>query len=77
MFQQRCALRNWPRRAVAVFPGRDEYRVVSGGPSERDFVALALALALLFYPESRVGFDGLIHRMGDDLPYGRIVRVIL
>ena len=30
----------WPSRLIAVFPGRDEYRVVSGGNSERVFVAL-------------------------------------
>ena len=54
----------WPSRAIAVFPGRDEYRVVSGSGSERVFVAVVLVLALLFYPVSRVGFDGLIYRMG-------------
>jgi inner membrane protein len=64
----------WPSRAICVFPGRDEYRVVSGGNSERVFVALALAL--LFYPVSRVGFDGLIHRMGgSDQLYGRVTQV--
>jgi endonuclease YncB( thermonuclease family) len=66
----------WPSRAIAVFPGRDEYRVVSGGNSERIFVALALVFALLFYPVSRVGFDGLIYRMGgDDQLYGEVVEV--
>jgi inner membrane protein len=66
----------WPSRAIAVFPGRDEYRVVSGGNSERVFVAVALALALLFYPVSRVGFDGLIYRMGgSDQLYGRVTQV--
>ncbi len=66
----------WPSRLIAVFPGRDEYRVVSGGNSERVFVALALALALLFYPVSRVGFDGLIYRMGgDDRLYGEVTKV--
>lgn len=65
----------WPSRLIAVFPGRDEYRVVSGGNSERVFVAFALALALLFYPVSRVGFDGLIYRMGgDDRLYGRVTK---
>lgn len=49
---------------IAVLPGRDEYRVVSGGNSERVFVAIAFILALLFYPVSRLGFDGLIYRMG-------------
>jgi len=43
----------WPSRLIAVFPGRDEYRVVSGGNSERVFVAIALVFALLFYPVSR------------------------
>jgi membrane-bound metal-dependent hydrolase YbcI (DUF457 family) len=66
----------WPSRLVAVFPGRDEYRVVSGGNSERVFVAFALAFALLFYPVSRVGFDGLIYRLGgDDTLYGRVTKV--
>jgi len=66
----------WPSRLIAVFPGRDEYRVVSGGNSERAFVALALVLALLFYPVSRVGFDGLIYRMGSsDQLYGRVTNV--
>jgi endonuclease YncB( thermonuclease family)/membrane-bound metal-dependent hydrolase YbcI (DUF457 family) len=66
----------WPSCAIAVFPGRDEYRVVSGGNSERVFVALALIFALLFYPVSRVGFDGLIYRMGgSDTLYGKVVKV--
>ena len=66
----------WPSRLIAVFPGRDEYRVASGGNSERVFVAFALVLALLFYPVSRVGFDGLIYRLGgDDELYGRVTKV--
>ncbi len=66
----------WPSRAIAVFPGRDEYRVVSGGTSERVFVGFAIAFALLFYPVSRVGFDGLIYRMGGaDTPYATIAEV--
>lgn len=66
----------WPSRLIAVFPGRDEYRVVSGGNSERVFVALALVLALVFYPVSRVGFDGLIYRMGgSDELYGEVTKV--
>jgi endonuclease YncB( thermonuclease family)/membrane-bound metal-dependent hydrolase YbcI (DUF457 family) len=66
----------WPSRLIAVFPGRDEYRVVSGGNSERVFVALALIFALLFYPVSRVGFDGLIYRMGgSDQLYGKVTKV--
>lgn len=66
----------WPSRAIAVLPGRDEYRVVSGGNSERVFVALALIFALLFYPVSRVGFDGLIYRMGgSDQLYGEVTKV--
>jgi endonuclease YncB( thermonuclease family)/membrane-bound metal-dependent hydrolase YbcI (DUF457 family) len=66
----------WPSRLIAVFPGRDEYRVASGGNSERVFVAFALVFALLLYPVSRVGFDGLIYRMGgDDQLYGRVTKV--
>jgi endonuclease YncB( thermonuclease family) len=66
----------WPSRLIAVFPGRDEYRVVSGGNSERVFVAFALVFALLFYPVSRVGFDGLIYRLGgSDQLYGEVTKV--
>jgi endonuclease YncB( thermonuclease family) len=66
----------WPSRLIAVFPGRDSYRVASGGNSERVFVAFALIFALIFYPVSRVGFDGLIYRLaGDDQLYGRVTKV--
>ena len=66
----------WPSRAIAVFPGRDEYRVAPGSGSERVFVAVALVLALLFYPVSKAGFDGLIYRMGGaDRVYGRVTRI--
>jgi endonuclease YncB( thermonuclease family) len=66
----------WPSRTRAVLPGRDQYRVVSGSASERVFVVVALALALLFYPVSRVGFDGLIYRMGGaDQVYGKVQKV--
>jgi endonuclease YncB( thermonuclease family) len=66
----------WPSRAIAVLPGRDEYRVVSGSASERVFVAVVLALVLLFYPVSRAGFDGLIYRMGGtDRVYGKVKKV--
>lgn len=67
----------YPSRLICVFPGRDEYRVVSGRGSERVFVAFALVLALLFYPISRVGFDGLLYRLGgEDEVYGEVARVI-
>jgi membrane-bound metal-dependent hydrolase YbcI (DUF457 family) len=66
----------WPSRLIAVFPGRDEYRVVSGGSSERVFVAIVLIFAMLFYPVSRVGFDGLIYRLGgSDQLYGRVLKI--
>jgi endonuclease YncB( thermonuclease family) len=66
----------WPSRARAVFPGRDEYRVAPGSGSERVFVTVALVLALLFYPVSKAGFDGLIYRMGGaDRVYGKVTRV--
>jgi endonuclease YncB( thermonuclease family) len=66
----------WPSKLIAVLPGRDEYRVVSGGNSERVFVGLALVFALLFYPVSRVGFDGLIYRLGgSDQFYGEVTKV--
>ncbi len=67
----------WPSRVIAVFPGRDEYRVLSGSTSERVFVALALLFALLFYPVSKVGFDGLIYRMGGaETSYATVVEVL-
>jgi len=66
----------WPSKLIAVLPGRDEYRVVSGGNSERVFVAVAVTFALLFYPVSSVGFDGLIYRLGgSDQLYGEVTRV--
>jgi endonuclease YncB( thermonuclease family) len=66
----------WPSRLIAVFPGRDEYRVVSGSSSETVFVALVLVLTLLFYPVSRVGFDGLLYRMGGaDQVYGKVTKI--
>jgi endonuclease YncB( thermonuclease family) len=66
----------WPHRGIAVFPGRDEYRVVTGTGSEAVFVAVAFVLALLFGPVSRMGFDGLLYRLGGaDNVYGRITRV--
>lgn len=64
----------WPSKLIVVFPGLDEYRVVSGSGSETVFVAVALAL--LFYPVSRVGFDGLLYRLGGaDQVYGRVTKV--
>jgi endonuclease YncB( thermonuclease family) len=66
----------WPRRAIAVFPGRDEYRVVTGSGSEAVFVAVVLVLVLLFAPVSRMGFDGLLYRLGGaDQVYGRVTKV--
>jgi endonuclease YncB( thermonuclease family) len=66
----------WPSRLIAVFPGRDEYRVVSGSSSETVFIAVVFVLALLFYPVSRAGFDGLIYRMGGaDQVYGKVTKV--
>jgi endonuclease YncB( thermonuclease family) len=66
----------WPSELIAVFPGRSEYRVAPGSGSERAFVVVALAIALLFYPVSRVGFDGLIHRMGGaDQVYGKVKKI--
>ncbi len=66
----------WPSKLIAVFPGRSEYRVTPGSGSERAFVVVALAIALLFYPVSRVGFDGLIYRMGGaDEVYGKVKNV--
>jgi inner membrane protein len=45
-------------------------------PATAVFVTFALGFALLFYPVSRVGFDGLIYRMGgDDQLYGKVTQV--
>jgi endonuclease YncB( thermonuclease family) len=66
----------WPRRAIAVFPGRDEYRVVTGTGSEAVFVAAVAVLVLLFAPVSVMGFDGLLYRLsGADQVYGRVITV--
>jgi endonuclease YncB( thermonuclease family) len=66
----------WPHRGIAVFPGRDEYRVVSGTGSEAVFVAVVFILALLFGPVSRMGFDGLLYRLGGaDNVYGKVEKV--
>jgi membrane-bound metal-dependent hydrolase YbcI (DUF457 family) len=66
----------WPSRLIAVFPGRNEYRVVSGSSSGIVFVAVVFVLALLFYPVSRAGFDGLIYRMGGaDQVYGKVTKI--
>ena len=66
----------WPRQAIAVFPGRDEYRVVTGSGSEAVFIAVAFVLAGLFYPVSRMGFDGLLYRLGGaDQVYGKVTKV--
>jgi endonuclease YncB( thermonuclease family) len=66
----------WPNRAIAVFPGRDDYRVVPGSGSERVFVIVVFVLALLFYPVSRVGFDGLIYLLGgEDQAFGKVTKV--
>jgi endonuclease YncB( thermonuclease family) len=66
----------WPNRAIAVFPGRDEYRVVTGSGSEAVFVAAVAVLVLLFAPVSVMGFDGLLYRLsGADQVYGRVTKV--
>jgi endonuclease YncB( thermonuclease family) len=66
----------WPRRAIAVLPGRDDYRIVADSGSERVFVIVVLVLALLFYPVSRMGFDGLTYRLGGaDQVYGKVTKV--
>ena len=66
----------WPRRSIAVFPGRDEYRVVTGTGSEAVFIAVVLVLAIMFAPVSVMGFDGLLYRLGGaDQVYGRVTKV--
>jgi endonuclease YncB( thermonuclease family) len=66
----------WSRRARAVFPGRDEYRVVTGSGSEAVFLAVVAVLVFLFGPVSRMGFDGLLYRLGGaDQVYGRVTKV--
>jgi endonuclease YncB( thermonuclease family) len=51
----------WPSRVIAVFPGRDEYRVISGEGSERIFFVVALCAAILFYPLSQQGLERLLY----------------
>ena len=66
----------WPSRTIAVFPGRSDYRIVAGSGSEGAFVAVVLVLAVMFYPVSKMGFDGLIYRLGGvDQVYGKVTRV--
>jgi hypothetical protein len=66
----------WPNRAIAVFPGRDEYRVVTGSGSEAIFVGVVFVLALLFAPVSVMGFDGLLYHLGGaDQVYGKVQKV--
>ena len=66
----------WPSRAIAVFPGRDEYRVVTGSGSEAIFVGVVFFLALLFAPVSVMGFDGLLYHLGGaDQVYGKVKKV--
>jgi endonuclease YncB( thermonuclease family) len=59
----------WPNRTIAVFPGRDEYRVMSGRGSERVFLVVALCAALVLYPLSQQGLQHLLYglRPGEDL----------
>jgi endonuclease YncB( thermonuclease family) len=66
----------WPYRGIAVFPGRDEYRVVTGSASEIVFFVVVSVLAVLFFFVSRTGFDGLLYRLGGaDQVYGRVTKV--
>lgn len=67
----------WPSRIICVFPGRDEYRVISGSGSERVFVAIAFVSALLLYPASQVGLERLLYglRAGEEL-YVAVDRVV-
>jgi endonuclease YncB( thermonuclease family) len=54
----------WPHRGIAVFPGRDEYRVVNGSGSETAFFVVVFVLDVLFFFVSRTGFDSLLYRLG-------------
>ncbi len=66
----------WPSRAIAVLPGRDEYRVVTGTGSEATFIVAAIVLGALFAPVSMMGFDGLLYRVGGaDQVYGRVTKI--
>src|SRR3712207_7921790 len=57
---------------TTLFRSHDEYRIVAGSGSEGAFLAVALVLAVMFYPVSKVGFDGLIYRLGGaDQVYAR------
>jgi len=45
----------WPSDLIAIFPGRDEYRIKSGGPKETVFFVVVLALTIGLYPVSQLG----------------------
>jgi inner membrane protein len=51
----------WPSRVIAVFPGRDEYRAISGEGSECIFFVVALCAAILFYPVSQQGLERMLY----------------
>lgn len=59
----------WPNRIIAVFPGRDEYRVISGAGSERIFLVICLCAALVLYPLSQLGLERMLYglRSGEEL----------
>jgi endonuclease YncB( thermonuclease family) len=66
----------WPRQAIAVFPGRDEYRVFTGTGSEAVFVAIVFILGCMFGTVSTMGFDGLLYRLGGaEQVYGKVIKV--
>lgn len=67
----------WPSRGICVFPGRDEYRVKSGAASERVFVGVSLAAALILWPISATGLMALVYGLGDSpQEYAQVTRVI-
>lgn len=66
----------WPSQVICVFPGRDEYRVISGSGSERVFIILSLACALLLYPVSDRGLSGIVYGIGEgETAYATITAV--
>lgn len=59
-----------------IFPGRDEYRIISGGPRERGYLVICLLVFALMWPISGVGLTGMLYGMGkEESAVGRVVEV--
>lgn len=66
----------WPSKLICVFPGRDEYRILSGHATERVFFVCCLGGALLLYPLSQSGINGYLYGAGgSDEAFARVEAV--